>query len=74
MFEQAKRKNEKLKKEIGSLPAENKQLKDRLFAAALYSPASNLLIIRFFRVGFNGEIGKTGFRWKPFVHWHCKPQ
>jgi transposase len=33
MFEQAKRKNEKLKKEIDSLRAENRQLKDRLFAA-----------------------------------------
>jgi transposase len=33
MFEQAKRKNEKLQKEINSLRAENRQLKDRLFAA-----------------------------------------
>ena len=33
MFEQAKRKNEKLEKEIDSLRAENRQLKDRLFAA-----------------------------------------
>ncbi len=33
MFEQAKRKNEKLQKEIDSLRAENRQLKDRLFAA-----------------------------------------
>ena len=33
MFEQAKRKNEKLQKEIGSLRAENRQLKDKLFAA-----------------------------------------
>jgi len=33
MFEQAKRKNEKLKKEIDSLRGENRQLKDRLFAA-----------------------------------------
>ncbi|KKL29050.1 hypothetical protein LCGC14_2369000 [marine sediment metagenome] len=33
MFEQTKRKNEKLQKEIDSLRAENRQLKDRLFAA-----------------------------------------
>ena len=33
MFERAKRKNEKLQKEIDSLRAENRQLKDRLFAA-----------------------------------------
>jgi len=33
MFEQAKRKNEKLQKEVDSLRAENRQLKDRLFAA-----------------------------------------
>jgi transposase len=33
MFEQAKRKNEKLQKEIDSLRAENRQLKDKLFAA-----------------------------------------
>ena len=33
MFEQAKRKNEKLQTEIDSLRAENRQLKDRLFAA-----------------------------------------
>jgi len=33
MLEQAKRKNEKLGKEIDSLRAENRQLKDRLFAA-----------------------------------------
>lgn len=33
MFEQAKRKNEKLQKEIDSLRAENRKLKDRLFAA-----------------------------------------
>ncbi len=33
MFEQAKRKNDKLQKEIDSLRAENRQLKDRLFAA-----------------------------------------
>jgi transposase len=32
MFEQAKRKNEKLQKEIDSLRAENRQLKDKLFA------------------------------------------
>jgi transposase len=32
MWEQAKRKNEKLQKEIDSLRAENRQLKDRLFA------------------------------------------
>jgi len=32
-FEQAKRKNEKSQKEIDSLRAENRQLKDRLFAA-----------------------------------------
>ena len=33
MFEQAKGKNEKLQKEIDSLRAENRQLKDKLFAA-----------------------------------------
>lgn len=33
MFEQAKRKNKKLQKEIDSLHAENRQLKDKLFAA-----------------------------------------
>ncbi len=33
MFEQAKRKNKKLEKEIDSLRGENRQLKDRLFAA-----------------------------------------
>ena len=33
MFEQTKRKNEKLQKEIDSLRAENRQLKDKLFAA-----------------------------------------
>ena len=33
MFAQAKRKNEKLQEEIVSLRAENRQLKDRLFAA-----------------------------------------
>ena len=33
MFKQAKRKNEKQQKEIDSLRAENRQLKDRLFAA-----------------------------------------
>jgi chromosome segregation ATPase len=33
MFEQAKRKNEKLQKELDRLGAENRQLKDKLFAA-----------------------------------------
>ena len=33
MFEQAKRKNEKSQQEVDSLRAENRQLKDRLFAA-----------------------------------------
>ena len=33
MFEQAKRKNDKLQKEVDLLRAENRQLKDRLFAA-----------------------------------------
>jgi transposase len=33
MFEQAKRKNDKLQQEVDSLRAENRQLKDRLFAA-----------------------------------------
>jgi len=33
MFERAKRKNEKLQKEIDELRAENRQLKDKLFAA-----------------------------------------
>ncbi|HUT92515.1 MAG TPA: hypothetical protein VMY37_23685 [Thermoguttaceae bacterium] len=33
MFEHAKRKNEKLQKEIDSLRTENRQLKDKLFAA-----------------------------------------
>lgn len=33
MFQQAKRKNQKLQKQIDSLRAENRQLKDKLFAA-----------------------------------------
>lgn len=42
MFEQAKRKNEKLQKGIDSLRAENRQVKGRLFAAKGHQSAPPL--------------------------------